>query len=117
MSSSSAKGTGISGGRKLVVVVHADIVGYSRLIGVDDSGTLERVRALRREDRGPYVDGGTVDVAPGVANELDMKKGGVTPVEIAPIAVPQANGRPKLEAGAADANPPKSVRETEAATR
>ena len=77
----------------------------------------EKSAEVRVEDRGPYVDGGTVDVAPGVANELDMKKGGVTPVEIAPIAVPQANGRPKLEAGAADASPPKSVRETEAATR
>ncbi len=55
MSSSSAEGTGISGGRKLVVVVHADVVGYSWLIGVDDSGTLERVRALRRNLIDPAV--------------------------------------------------------------
>ena len=33
--------------RKLVAVVYADMVGYSRLIGLDDAGTLERLRALR----------------------------------------------------------------------
>src|SRR5690242_11999886 len=35
--------------RKLIAVVHADVVGYSRLIGLDDSGTLDRMRRLRRE--------------------------------------------------------------------
>ena len=33
--------------RKLVAVVYADMVGYSRLIGLDDAGTLERLRTLR----------------------------------------------------------------------
>lgn len=33
--------------RKLVAVMHADMVGYSRLIGLDDTGTLQRLRALR----------------------------------------------------------------------
>jgi adenylate cyclase len=51
----SPKGTGTSGGRKLVAVVHADIVGYSRLIGADDAGTLERVRVLRRNLIDPAV--------------------------------------------------------------
>jgi adenylate cyclase len=36
------------GGRKLIAVVHADMVGYSRLIGLDDLGTLERLKSLRR---------------------------------------------------------------------
>ena len=31
-------------GRKLIAIVHADMVGYSRLIGLDDVGTLERLR-------------------------------------------------------------------------
>jgi adenylate cyclase len=35
------------GGRKLMAVVYADMVGYSRLIGLDDEGTLERLRTLR----------------------------------------------------------------------
>jgi adenylate cyclase len=33
--------------RKLIVVLHADMVGYSRLIGMDDVGTLGRLRTLR----------------------------------------------------------------------
>jgi class 3 adenylate cyclase len=37
-----------SRGRKLIAVVHADMVGYSRLIGLDDAGTLNRLRTLRR---------------------------------------------------------------------
>ena len=32
-----------AGARRLVAIVHADIAGYGRHIGRDDSGTLERV--------------------------------------------------------------------------
>jgi adenylate cyclase len=39
---------GIPDRRKLIAVVYADMVGYSRLIGLDDIGTLERLRTLRR---------------------------------------------------------------------
>ena len=35
------------GGRKLIAMVYADMVGYSRLIELDDIGTLERLRTLR----------------------------------------------------------------------
>jgi adenylate cyclase len=35
------------GGRKLIAVVYADIVGYSRLIGIDDIRTIVRLRTLR----------------------------------------------------------------------
>jgi adenylate cyclase len=34
--------------RKLVAVLYADMVSYSRLIGLDDVGTLQRLRTLRR---------------------------------------------------------------------
>ena len=33
--------------RKLIAVVYADVVGYSRLIGLDDAETLGRLRAVR----------------------------------------------------------------------
>jgi adenylate cyclase len=33
--------------RKLIAVMYADMVGYSRLIGLDDAGTLNRLRLLR----------------------------------------------------------------------
>jgi adenylate cyclase len=42
--------------RKLIAVVYADMVGYSRLIGLDDAGTLERLRTLRRNLINPAID-------------------------------------------------------------
>src|ERR1700684_785729 len=42
--------------RKLIAVVYADMVGYSRLIGFDDAGTLERLRDLRRKLINPAID-------------------------------------------------------------
>src|ERR1700733_14988082 len=41
--------------RKLIAVVYADMVGYSRLIGLDDAGTLERLRTLRRNLLDPAI--------------------------------------------------------------
>ena len=52
------------GGRKLIAVVYADMVGYSRLITLDDVGTIERLRALRRIVIDPAIDahgGGSSD--------------------------------------------------------
>ena len=43
------------GGRKLIAVAHIDMVGYSRLIGLDDAGTLARLRRLRRDLIDPAV--------------------------------------------------------------
>ena len=42
--------------RKLIAVIYADMVGYSRLIGLDDAGTLERLRALRRNLIDPAIE-------------------------------------------------------------
>jgi adenylate cyclase len=42
--------------RKLIAVVYADMVGYSRLIGLDDAGTLERLRTLRRKLIDPAIE-------------------------------------------------------------
>src|ERR1700733_8771451 len=41
--------------RKLLSVVYADMVGYSRLIGLDDAGTLQRLRSLRRDVIDPAI--------------------------------------------------------------
>jgi adenylate cyclase len=38
---------GLQDSRRLIAVVYADMVGYSRLIGLDDVETLERLRRLR----------------------------------------------------------------------
>jgi class 3 adenylate cyclase len=42
--------------RKLIAVVYADMVGYSRLIGLDDAGTLARLRALRADLIDPAIE-------------------------------------------------------------
>jgi adenylate cyclase len=42
--------------RKLIAVLYADMVGYSRLIGLDDAGTLERLRNLRRNLIDPAIE-------------------------------------------------------------
>jgi class 3 adenylate cyclase len=41
--------------RKLAAIMAADVVGYSRLIGADEEGTLARLKALRRELFEPEV--------------------------------------------------------------
>ena len=53
---------------------------------------------VRVEDRGPFVAGRVMDVTFKVAQELEMSKNGVVPVEVKPIAVPQPNGDVKLGA-------------------
>ena len=40
---------------KLAAVIVADIVGYSRLMGVDSAGTLTALRELRRDILAPLV--------------------------------------------------------------
>ncbi|MEA2792199.1 MAG: adenylate cyclase, partial [Acetobacteraceae bacterium] len=42
--------------RRLMAVVHADMVGYSRLIGLDDLETLERLHRLRSKVIDPAID-------------------------------------------------------------
>jgi adenylate cyclase len=44
-----------AGGRRLIAVVYSDVVGYSRLIGLDDAGTISRLQALRRKLIDPAV--------------------------------------------------------------
>jgi peptidoglycan lytic transglycosylase len=61
-----------------------------------------RSAMVKVQDRGPYARGRVVDVTPKVAGELDMKKAGVAPVVVAPVAVPQSDGSIKLGAGAAE---------------
>ena len=41
--------------RRLAAIFAADVVGYSRLMGVDEEGTLERLKALRRELADPKI--------------------------------------------------------------
>ena len=54
-------------------------------------------------DRGPYIRGRIVDLSPSTAKEIGIdRKKGVAKVEVAPIAVPLADGRIKQGAAATD---------------
>ena len=41
--------------RRLAAILAADVSGYSRLMGADEEGTLERLKALRRELLDPKI--------------------------------------------------------------
>src|SRR5215469_5989143 len=41
--------------RRLAAILAADVVGYSRLIGTDEAGTLRRLRAIRDELVDPTI--------------------------------------------------------------
>jgi adenylate cyclase len=41
--------------RHLAAILAADVVGYSRLMGLDETGTLERLKALRRDLFAPTI--------------------------------------------------------------
>ena len=41
--------------RRLAAILAADVAGYSRLMGVDEEGTLARLKALRRELADPKI--------------------------------------------------------------
>jgi hypothetical protein len=45
--------------RRLAAILAADVAGYSRLMGTDEEGTLERLKALRR-----YQDRSTIHFTP-----------------------------------------------------
>jgi class 3 adenylate cyclase len=53
--------------QKPIAVVYADMIGYSRLIGLDDAGTLQRLRMLRNEVIDPTINqhGGRIVQAGG----------------------------------------------------
>src|SRR5437660_10557030 len=41
--------------RRLAAILAADVAGYSRLIGVDEEGTLQRLRSIRAEVIDPRI--------------------------------------------------------------
>jgi adenylate cyclase len=45
----------MSATRRLAAILAADVAGYSRLMGADEEGTLERLKALRREVVDPKI--------------------------------------------------------------
>ncbi|MBS1189370.1 MAG: septal ring lytic transglycosylase RlpA family protein [Rhodocyclaceae bacterium] len=50
---------------------------------------------VRIEDRGPYEKNRIIDVSPKAAEELEMKKEGVAPVQVTPVEIPPPRGAPE----------------------
>ncbi len=74
------------------------------------------------QDRGPYVPGRIVDLSPATARQIGIShRKGVALVVVAPIAVPQPDGRIKLGAAAheslADTTVTKAIRDASVDTR
>ena len=60
-----------------------------------------RTAVVTVQDRGPYVNGRTVDLTKSTAEQIGIgSREGVAPVIVAPIAVPQADGTVKPGSGA-----------------
>ena len=57
-------------------------------------------------DRGPYAKGRVIDVTPKAAEELGMKKDGVTEVEVKPLEIPQTKEQEKQAVEQATQKPP-----------
>jgi adenylate cyclase len=45
----------MSQSRRLAAILAADVAGYSRLMGAEEEGTLERRKALRRQLLDPQI--------------------------------------------------------------
>jgi len=45
----------VSQTRRLAAILAADVVGYSRLIGADEGGTLQSLKAIRAELINPKI--------------------------------------------------------------
>jgi rare lipoprotein A len=60
-----------------------------------------QVAMVRVRDRIPGTDGRILNVSPKVAEFLGVRRSGVFPVSVAPLAVPQADGGVQLGSGTA----------------
>jgi rare lipoprotein A len=52
-----------------------------------------RSAVVEIRDRGPYVEGRTIDVSPKVAEQIGLLEDGVATVEVTPLELPVADGR------------------------
>ena len=64
--------------RRLAAILSADVVGYSRLVGIDEAGTLARLKAIRRDLIDPAIaahSGRTVKLmGDGALNRVDDRR-------------------------------------------
>ena len=85
--------------RRLAAILAADVAGYSRLISADEGGTLERLRALRRELLDPKIAEHHGRLVKTTGDELLVEFASVVDAVRCAVAVQQA--MPERNAGVA----------------
>jgi rare lipoprotein A len=81
-----------------------DSVAASSILPIGSTARITNLRngqvaMVRVRDRIPGTNGRIVNVSPKVAEFLGVRRSGVFPVVVAPLAVPQADGSVRLGAG------------------
>src|SRR5215470_5817060 len=81
---------GMNATRRLAAILAADVAGYSRLMGVDEEGTLERLKALRCELVDPKIAEHRGRLAKTTGDGLLVEFGSVVDALRCAVAVQQA---------------------------
>ena len=85
--------------RRLAAILAADVAGYSRLMGADEEGTLERLKALRRELVDPKIAEHTGRIVKTTGDGMLIEFASVVDAVRCAVAVQQA--MPERNAGVA----------------
>src|ERR1700730_12290908 len=85
--------------RRLAAILAADIAGYSRLMGADEEGTLERLKGLRRELLDPKIAEHHCRIVKTTGDGMLVEFASVVDAVRCAVAVQQA--MPKRNTGAA----------------
>src|SRR5689334_8879056 len=85
--------------RRLAAILAADVVGYSRLMGRDEAGTVARLRAIRKQSVVPIINrhGGRIGklTGDGVLAEFSSAVEALTAaIELQQVMREQARGEP-----------------------
>ena len=76
--------------RRLAAILAADVAGYSRLMGADEEGTLERLKALRRELLDPKIAEHRGRIVKTTGDGMLVEFASVVDAVRCPVAVQQA---------------------------
>ena len=76
--------------RRLAAILAADVAGYSRLMGADEEGTLERLKAVRRELVDPKIAEHHGRTVKSTGDRLLVEFGSVVDAVRCAVAVQQA---------------------------
>ena len=86
--------------RRLAAILAADVAGYSRLMGADEEGTLERLTALRHELLDPKIAAHHGRIVKTTGDGLLVEFASVVDAVRCAVAVQQAMPEPNTDIAA-----------------